>query len=59
MYGSYEKLCEKENVKALSLSSYSRKLKSMNISFAKLGHEECEICLGYEEHPCAADSVEM
>ena len=28
----------------------TRKIKSMNISFAKLGHEECEVCIKYDEH---------
>ena len=29
----------------------------MNISFAKLGHEECERCIFYNEHSCEADAV--
>ena len=30
----------------------------MNISFAKLGHEECEVCIKYDEHSCLSDSIE-
>ena len=54
MYESYKKHCAEKEEKALSLSSYSRKIKSTNISFAKLGHEECEICIKHEEHKCTA-----
>ena len=54
MYESYIKHCGGKAEKALSLSSYNRKLKSRNISFAKLGHEECEICIKHEEHECTA-----
>ena len=54
MYASYKKHCAEKEEKALSLSSYIRKIKSMNISFAKLGHEECEICIKHEEHKCIA-----
>ena len=54
MYESYKKHCAEKEEKALSLSSCSRKIKSMNISCAKLGHEECEICIKHEEHKCTA-----
>ena len=30
----------------------------MNISFAKLGHEECAVCIKYDEHSCLSDSIE-
>ena len=56
VYESYKKHCAEKDEKALSLSSYSRKIKSMNISFAKLGHEECKICIKHEEHKCTATS---
>ena len=58
MYGSYTKLCVEKGVKVLSSSSYYRTIKEMNISFAKLGHEQCEGCLGYDEHPCLSDLVD-
>lgn len=29
----------------------------MKISFAKLGHEECELCIKYEQHPCLAFTI--
>ena len=54
MYESYKKHCAEKEEKTLSLGSYSRKIKSMNISFAKLGHEECEICIKHEGHKCTA-----
>ena len=30
----------------------------MNISFAKLGYEECEVCIKYDEHSSLSDSIE-
>ena len=30
----------------------------MNISFAKLGHKECEVCIKYDEHSCLSNSIE-
>ena len=56
MYEAYGKVCEKAERKVLSLSSYTRKLNKMNISFAKLGHEQCETCLKHEVHGCVASS---
>ena len=35
-----------------SYEIYRRQLNMKNISFAKLGHEECEMCLKYENHSC-------
>ena len=42
---------------------YRQILKEMNVSFAKLGHEECETCLEYETQkknvngePCTTES---
>ena len=58
MYDAYKKKCELKDHKVLSLSTYTGKIKSMNISFAKLGHEECEMCIKYDEHSCLSDSVE-
>ena len=57
MYDCYQKSCEQASESALSKSSYTRKLKNMNISFAKLGHEECETCIQYKEHVCPADDI--
>ncbi|XP_065095618.1 uncharacterized protein LOC135717456 [Ochlerotatus camptorhynchus] len=34
----------------VSYSLYSRVLNEMNISFVKLGHEECEVCVSMEQH---------
>ena len=36
----------------LSYEISRRQLNMKNISFAKLGHEECEMCLKYENHSC-------
>ena len=54
----YKKKCKLKDHKVLSLSSYTRKIKSMNISFAKLGHKECEVCIKYDEHSCLSNSIE-
>ena len=58
MYDACKNKCELKDHKVLSLSTYTRKIKSMNISFAKLGHEECEVCIKYDEHFCLSDSIE-
>ena len=54
----YKKKYKLKDHKVLSLSSYTRKIKSMNISFAKLGHKECEVCIKYDEHSCLSNSIE-
>ena len=54
----YEKKCEEMGRHALSLSSYTSKLNQMIISFAKLGHEECERCIIYNEHSCVTDEIQ-
>ena len=59
LYRSYKSKCQVENRKCSSLSTYTRIVHSMNISFAKLGHEECEVCLKYDQHPCDGDRIEM
>lgn len=38
------------NDKPASYQLYSRTLKEMNVSFVKLGHEECEVCVAAKEH---------
>ena len=35
-----------------SIESYRRRLKLKNISFCKLGEEECEVCLEHSHHQC-------
>ena len=57
MYASYVEYAKKRGMKPSSDSTYRRKLKTLNISFAKLGHEQCESCLKYEEHKCLSDNV--
>ena len=52
MYEDYKKETVKDGRKTLSMSSYQRKLKKLNISFAKLGHKQCQPCLKFEEHRC-------
>ena len=58
MYDAFKNKCDLKDHKVLSLSTYTRKIKSMNISFAKLGHEECEVCIKYDEHSCLSDIIE-
>lgn len=54
MYESYGDLIKREKGRKMSLSTYSRELSKMKISFAKLGHEheQCEQCIMYELHSC-------
>ena len=47
MYANYVEECRKDSRIETSCVTYSRQIKDMNISFAKLGCEECEIC---DEH---------
>ena len=44
--------------KHISYSSFRRVLKDMNISFTKLGNEQCETCLAQKEHSvhCRAET---
>lgn len=41
----------------ISYELYRKVVKDMNISFAKLGHEECEICEQYGIHNAKADEL--
>jgi len=50
MFQAYQKACREENRQDRCISVYTKKLHKMNISFAKLGHEECEVCMKNEEH---------
>ena len=47
MYQDYIADCEEDGLKAFSYSVYQKKVHSLNISFAKLGVEQCEDC---DEH---------
>ena len=44
MYDDYKLFCAEFDRKCLSYLTYWREVKAMNISFAKLGSEECELC---------------
>ena len=50
MYEDYKLHVEEAGRKCLSYVTYWREVKSMNISFAKLGVEECEVCDQYKIH---------
>ena len=42
----------------ISYYFFRKIISDMNISFTKLGHEQCEGCLTHEEHKCAPPNVE-
>jgi hypothetical protein len=44
--------------KHISYSSFRRILKDMNISFTKLGNEQCEACLAHKEHSVHCSETE-
>ena len=50
MFEDYQICCEEENRKAFSYIKYWQIIKEMNISFTKLGIEECELCDAYTIH---------
>ena len=50
MYKHYKSKCSTSHVRCVSLAKYKSKKKTMNISFAKLGHEACESCTKNELH---------
>ena len=58
MYDSYNEFNQKNGHKVMSDSSYQRKLKAKNVSFAKLGHEQCHSCLKFEVHECLGNDIE-
>ena len=64
MYTDYKRCVTEVGQKILSYVSYWRQIKQMNISFAKLGVEECELCdefkihINEKESP-VADSTEI
>lgn len=50
MYRDYVAECEKIDVKSFGYSVYQKTVKQMNISFAKLGVEQCEECDEHIQH---------
>lgn len=50
MYNDYINECKENNHKTFHYSVYCKILKEMNISFAKLGVEECEQCDAFPLH---------
>ena len=54
----YKNFCESYNEIKISYHLYRRQLKSLNISFVKLGEEECEICDGHENHLMQTHSLQ-
>ena len=54
MYADYLDTCREQNKKSLGYVSYTRQVKSLNISFAQLGDELCEKC---EEHKIHMQSI--
>ena len=63
MYTDYKRCAAEAGQKILSYVSYWRQIKQMNISFAKLGVEECELCdeskihINEKESPVADSTV--
>jgi len=47
MYKDYSESCQEPPI---SYVSYGRQVRDMNISFAKLGDEECETCESHKMH---------
>jgi len=39
--------------------TYRKEIDKMNISFAKLGEEECELCLLYDKHEHDNEDTEL
>ena len=64
MYVNYKRCAVEAGQKILLYVSYWRQIKKMNISFAKLGVEECDLCdefkihINEKESP-VADSMEI
>ena len=50
MYRDYLAECDEEGAKSFSYSVYQKRVKSLNISFAKLGVEQCEECDEHVNH---------
>ena len=56
--GMHKRYKEDFGGQPISYSFFRKILSDMNISFTKLGHEQCEGCLTHEEHKCAPPNVE-
>ena len=41
---------ERDDVRKVSYWAYERELNNLNVSFAKLGCEDCEVCAAQKEH---------
>ena len=50
MYGDYVEECSKEGKSNSSYVTYTRRVKALNIGFAKLGNEDCECCDAHKLH---------
>ena len=50
MYEDYLDVNRENNQKIISYVSYTRIIKELNISFAKLGDEDCEVCETHKLH---------
>ena len=49
---------EREDVRKVSYWVYERELNNLNVSFAKLGCEDCEVCDAQKEHMKVHTSTE-
>ena len=47
------------HLQLVSREFYRQKIKEMNISFCRLGEEECELCLTYEAHTYESRKVQF
>ena len=52
IYETSKQECAKEQRRCFAMSTFMKKIHKMNISFAKLGQEECETCLAHKHHVC-------
>ena len=48
------KLFDEDNPKMCFRRTYARRVQAKNVSFCKLGEEECEVCEAIEHHKCSA-----
>ena len=55
MYNYYK---ESQGSCRISYNTYMKRINKMNISFVKLGEEECEVCTAIELHECAQNKEE-
>ena len=52
------KLFEEDHPGVCSRRSYAGRVKAKNVSFCKLGEEECEVCEAIVHHACSAQNLE-